>query len=273
MARPLGTPTWIDYTANGLGPSLTFYERLAGWSIADQGETYGHYHLASGSAGEVAGLMDTTGMPCPGGGEIPTAWDVYLAVENVDETLAKARVAGAEVVVEAMDVPGRGRTAMILGPDGAPIGLWEERGFAGFPDSMAPGCPVWFEFMSKDAEASRRFYTEVFGFDYQPMPMSSEDVVGADAAVMGDPPGYWTNGTPETATSGLCDASSWLPAGARSYWRWYLSVPSTDAALDAVRELGGSVLDGPTNTPWGRMATIADPAGATLQLMGANSEG
>lgn len=273
MARPLGTPTWIDYTANGLEPSLAFYERLAGWSIVDQGEAYGHYHLASGSAGEVAGLMDTTGMLCPGGGEVPTAWDVYLAVESVDATLAKARAAGAEVVVEAMDVPGRGRTAMVLDPAGAAVGLWEERGFAGFPDSTAPGCAVWFELMSSDADASRRFYTEVFGFDYQPMPIASEKVVGTDNAVMDEAPGYWTNGTSETATSGLGDASSWLQPGERSYWRWYLSVASTDAALDTVRELGGSVLDGPSDTPWGRMATIADPAGATLQVMGPNTEG
>ena len=41
---------------------------------------------------------------------------------------------------------------------------------------------------------------------------------------------------------------------------------STESALARVRELGGSVLDGPIDSPFGRITTIADPEGATFQI-------
>ena len=33
-----------------------------------------------------------------------------------------------------------------------------------------------------------------------------------------------------------------------------------------IEEHGGTVLDGPSNSPFGRVATIADPEGATFQI-------
>lgn len=267
MARPVGTPTWIDCSADGLEQSLAFYERLVGWTYEDTGEETGHYRLASTPAGEVAGLMDTTGMTCPKGEEIPPRWDVYLAVDSVDETIAAARRAGGDVAVGPQDIPGRGRIAVILDATGCPVGLWEDGGFAGFPDSQATGSPVWFEIMSMDVEATRRFYTDVLGFSYVAMP-------GSDGH---EGPGYFTNGPAESAASGLCDASSWFPAGTTSQWRWYLAVESMDDALGVVRELGGKVLDGPVDSPFGRVTTIEDPAGAGLQILeppaGADDEG
>lgn len=263
MARPVGIPTWIDYNANGLEASITFYERLAGWRIQEPDERCGYYRIATAADGDVAGLMDTTGMTCPAGEPMDPTWDVYLAVGSVEETVATARAAGAQVIVEPDEVPGRGRFAVLLDPAGASVGVWEDRGFAGFPDSTAPGHPVWFELMSMDTEASRRFYTEVFGFDYRAQAEEPGD----------DGPGYWTNGPGASATSGLCEANQWFPDGTRSFWRWYLAIDSTDDALSIVRELGGRVLDGPVDSPFGRVTTIQDPVGATLQLLEAPREG
>ena len=76
---------------------------------------------------------------------------------------------------------------------------------------------------------------------------------------------YSTNGPAETASWGLCDASGMMPAEATG-WRFYLAVESSETAIEQIKAHGGTVLDGPTDSPFGRIATIADPEGATFQI-------
>ena len=46
----------------------------------------------------------------------------------------------------------------------------------------------------------------------------------------------------------------------------YIEIEATDPTLEKVKELGGQVVDGPMDSPFGRCTTVADPAGAILQL-------
>jgi len=46
----------------------------------------------------------------------------------------------------------------------------------------------------------------------------------------------------------------------------YWDVTDVDAAVARVEELGGTVVDAPTDTPYGRMSTVTDPAGAQFKL-------
>jgi predicted enzyme related to lactoylglutathione lyase len=39
-----------------------------------------------------------------------------------------------------------------------------------------------------------------------------------------------------------------------------------EASLAIVTSLGGTVIDGPADTPYGRMATIAEPTGTQCKL-------
>jgi predicted enzyme related to lactoylglutathione lyase len=63
------------------------------------------------------------------------------------------------------------------------------------------------------------------------------------------------------------DAGSFLPEGVPSHWTVYYGVDDTDAVLAKARELGGSVLSPAEDTPHGRMATLADPMGATFNVI------
>jgi predicted enzyme related to lactoylglutathione lyase len=49
-------------------------------------------------------------------------------------------------------------------------------------------------------------------------------------------------------------------------------VDDADAAVTRAAELGGSVISPAEDTPYGRLATVADPAGATFKLMAANDQ-
>ena len=81
---------------------------------------------------------------------------------------------------------------------------------------------------------------------------------------------WWTKlGKDQYALAGIMDATAML-AGRPSYWNFYVKVPDTDAALAQAKELGGSELMAPSDTPYGRLASIEDPTGVAFMVMGPN---
>ena len=204
----------------------------------------------------VGGAMDTSGMTGPDGSPLPSSWDVYLAASDIEQRVELAKQHGAQVLLEPGDAGPSGRFAIILDPAGASVGLWAAGDIEGYVFEGKPGGPVWFELMSTKFDDSKAFYTEVFDFDYVTEEMEMEGGFNFR---------YATNGPEAEATSGLFDTSV-FPDGEGSYWRVYLGIESTDAAIAKVKELGGTVLDGPDDSPFGRITTIADPQGAQIQL-------
>ena len=66
-------------------------------------------------------------------------------------------------------------------------------------------------------------------------------------------------------------ASSFLPAGASPHWAIYWEVDDVDATVAATVRLGGSVVQAAETTPYGRLSTVADPAGAQFKLRTPNA--
>ncbi|MDN6486269.1 MAG: VOC family protein [Ancrocorticia sp.] len=256
MPRPTGTPTWIDVGSNNAESSRALYRDLFGWVFEDQGEQFGHYELVSQGGDVIAGFMDVAGMSMPDGTPIPDRWDVFLAVEDMAARLDLAVAHGATVLSSSVTMPGLGAFAIIEDPTGAIVGLWESRGFEGYTFSGSPGTPVWFELMTSNFDVSVAVYRDVFEFEIVAMPAESES-----AGVR-----YVTTGEGMTAWAGSGEASAFLPAGTPSHWRLYFEIEATEPTLARVRELGGQVLDGPMDSPFGRCTTVADPAGSVFQL-------
>ncbi|MFC7465466.1 VOC family protein [Brachybacterium sp. GCM10030252] len=255
MARPTGDTTWLDLGTTKLEATLTFYSELFGWTFEDTGEEFGHYHMISNDGAPVGGLMDVAGMPMPDGTPLESGWDVYLAVDDVDARLARATEHGASVFSPAMDIGPLGRSAMITDPTAARVGLWQANEFEGFEFTGAPGSPVWFELMTHEFDAAREFYSTLLDIQLEPMGESMDDGMMR----------YLNAGPMDSATWGLGDSTAFMPKEATG-WRAYLAVESADPAAAKVQELGGSVLDGPIDSPFGRFATVADPDGATFQI-------
>ncbi|WP_349826995.1 VOC family protein [Brevibacterium litoralis] len=261
--RPSGSPIWIDYSSNDPETAKAFYSALLGWEFEDMGPEFGHYHMIRSGGNDVGGFMsmadagaamDDMGME--GAEAPPAAWSTYLETADLDATVARAAESGITPDVPAMDVGDLGRMAMVTAPDGAHLGLWQAKTYDGFTVEQGHGTPVWFECMSTDFDAAFPFYRDVLG--WEATPMGPED--GGDQE---DGTHYFTNGAGDSATAGLCDAAQWFE---RSLWRTYFAVPDCDAACAKVTELGGRVADGPMDTPFGRIATVIDPEGATFQL-------
>lgn len=113
------------------------------------------------------------------------------------------------------------------------------------------GKPVWFEIVTPDGEATKRFYTEVIGWTLNEM-----DGPGGQKYVMFAAPG----GRPQ------CGIDTWK-TGQPSRWVGYLECGEIGAAIQRVRDNGGEVLGEPVTMPGvGKMVEITDPAGARVYL-------
>lgn len=254
----IGAPCWVELGSHAFDASKAFFEQLLSWEFEDQGQDHGHYSLISARGGLVGGAMDTSGMTCPDTGTTPLpGFDIYLSVDDIQARFRKAVEAGARPLIEPSKVRTMGWFATVAAPDQAAVGLWQPEDVAGFDFTMQHGTPVWFELLSQDFDAVKDFYRDVFQFDLQAEP-------GSDAEGKFR---YFTNGAGDDAVCGVCDAKGLIPAEMGSFWRVYFAVDNLDDAVVKVKELGGEVHGEPEDSPFGRLATVSDPAGARLQII------
>jgi predicted enzyme related to lactoylglutathione lyase len=115
---------------------------------------------------------------------------------------------------------------------------------------------VWYELMTTDPDAAKKFYTDVVGWKTAPF----EHATGMEYTM-------WLKGkTPDTAVGGLMV----LPEEARKggvppHWIGYVAVPDVDKTATRAVELGGRVVHGPEDIPEvGRFVILADPQGAVI---------
>jgi predicted enzyme related to lactoylglutathione lyase len=232
--------------------SRDFYGPLFGWTAGDPSEEFGGYFNFSKDGVLVAGCMSSE----PGSGR-PDVWSVYLATDDAAKTLETATANGGQVYVDAMVVGELGTMAYVGDPGGANIGIWQPGQHKGFGVFGEPGTPAWFELHTRDYDTSVAFYRTVFRDEIQ---------------VASDSPDfrYTMLVDGEAALAGIMDASAFLPERVPAHWSVYFGVDDADATLAQVVELGGSVVQPAEDTPYGRLATAADPTGAQFKLVAPN---
>lgn len=250
-ARPtmIGEPVWLELATGDVTKAAAFYGALMDWQFHDAGEDFGHYNIVLSRDQAVAGAM---AMP-PEASGMPNMWCIYLHTPDIAATTAKVAEHGGQVVVEPMEIPEQGWMAFYIDPTGAAVGAWQPAGREGIVTGRV-GAPYWFELMTKDYTGAIEFYTQVFDWTVAPMGDQGQEW------------SYSTLGSGDDARAGLCDASSWLGDAMPSFWRAYLQVADVDASLQTLTEHGGKLIDGPMNTPFGRIATVQDDQATTFQL-------
>jgi predicted enzyme related to lactoylglutathione lyase len=246
-----GAPCWIDLMTSDAGSARRFYGKLFGWEFETGDEDkYGGYIMARKNGKSVAGVMqkdaDQAGMP--------DVWSTYLRSDDAEATATAVKAHGGQVLMPPMDVPEQGHMAIFGDASGAAIGVWQPREMKGYELVAEPGTPAWHELHTKDYEAAVKFYQEVFGWE---------------TSVMSDSPEfrYTTLGAGDAAKAGIMDASGYLPAGVPSHWQIYFAVENTDASIKQAVDLGATVIDGPEDSPFGRLATLSDPTGAIFKII------
>jgi predicted enzyme related to lactoylglutathione lyase len=243
VAFPPGTPCWTDVSVPDLDQARTFYAAVAGWEVPPGNPEFGGYTIAAVDGKAVAGLG-------PMMGEAVTAWTLYFASPDADATQAAIIAAGGTVLMSADDVGPMGRMLIAADPSGAVFGVWQAGQMDGFDAPGTTGSFAWCDLRSTDPDAARAFYAAVFGFSYAPLDMAgpaySTFSLGGDA--------------PPAGGTGDMMGNDGIP----SHWLVYFAVADADATAAAARELGGTVMAEPFDTPFGRMVPMTDPAGAAF---------
>jgi len=113
---------WDELMTADTAQAAKFYSTLFGWQTQTMDmPNFGQYTLFTRP-----GTKDDKGMVKNAGGMMPlppgvprTFWMTYVAVENCDRTLEKAKRLGAQIPMPAIEVETVGRFATIIDPQGA----------------------------------------------------------------------------------------------------------------------------------------------------------
>lgn len=249
-AHALGTHCWIDLGTPDQDAAGEFYGALFGWELKEDenAEQTGGYRTAQLDGKAVGGVMKLMQE-----GQ-PPAWLTYICVEDADATVAKAREAGAVIHVEPMSVLDYGRMAVIADPTGAAFGIWQPGIHIGADIVGEPGAMSWNELNTRDREAAKSFYGDVFGWSFE----EKEYERGTYTIISLDDEGI----------GGVSDITDRVPAEVPAHWLVYFAVEDADATVEKAKELGGEIPVGPFDiAEVGRIAVLKDPFGAVFAVI------
>jgi predicted enzyme related to lactoylglutathione lyase len=244
VATTVGKFVWHEQVSSEPKQAQDFYTQLFGWGtevfkpgdadytmISSGGQTHGGY----GKAME---------------GAPPPHWLSHVRVENIDETVEKAKSAGGKLAAGPFEMEEVGRIAIVQDPQGAFISAYQPLN----DGPSAEGVFVWDELATNDVDGAQRFYEAVFGWTTQDM--------GADYG------GYRIFGRGEGDTNGVAGLMAVQDAAIPPHWQPYVYVEDPDATAAKATELGGGSLMEPMDVPSvGRIGVLRDPQGATFGII------
>jgi hypothetical protein len=112
-----GSFYWNELMTRDVKKAKDFYKKTLGWTYDDMpmGDMYGTYTIIKSGDKMVGGMFKMDGPMFEG---TPESWFTYIAVDDLDKRLKKARDAGGKVLREPWDVKGIGRIAIVADPAG-----------------------------------------------------------------------------------------------------------------------------------------------------------
>jgi uncharacterized protein len=275
-----GTHSWVELSTSDAEGAKRFYSELLGWERTedlaaagggddergdreaddedggergDAGDDRGErgdagddrtYTMAYVGDKPVAGLFEA-----PDDG-MPPHWNCYVAVDDLYEATGKVEEAGGEVALPPFDVMNAGSMAVIKDPSGAFLSLWQAKEHPGAGRVNEPGCLAWNDLNTSDPEAARKFYEQLFGWQFDKV----DDAGEVD---------YWTITNGGRQNGGIrAFGEAEREADLMSHWLPYFAVEDVEAALKKVQELDGNVMAGPIDVSGGRFGIVQDPQGA-----------
>lgn len=244
-----GSFCWVDGGTTDLEKAKAFYAALFGWDYATADES--GYTMCLRGGMPVAGLYtydrDLLAMGAP------PSWTSYVAVADADATMAAAVAAGAQPMGPVFDVPVHGRGGAFSDPTGAICGIWQARGHKGSGRFDEPGTMVWHELQTRDPAAAGAFYSSVFGWARETMPMP-------------DAP-YYMFRDGEHQRGGMMAITPEM-GEAPSHWEVYFQVDDADATVAKAAAAGGTVEVPVVDIPEvGRFAVLRSADGAYFSVL------
>jgi predicted enzyme related to lactoylglutathione lyase len=242
-------PAWVDLSSTDAQASRDFYSKVFGWRVdVDPDPQYGGYGIAKLGDNDVAGIGPAM---TPG---TPTAWNVYIGSNDIQDLAKRVEAASGTVIMPPFDVGDQGKMAVFQDPSGAFISAWQGSRMGGF-QTDAPNSFGWSELNARGVERAIPFYTSVFGWTTRKSEMGE-----------GQPP-YIEFLLDGQSVAGAWEMNPMVPAEVPSYWQVYFAVDDVDRAFQKAIEAGGAEMMAPQDFPGGRFAIVTDPEGASFGLL------
>jgi predicted enzyme related to lactoylglutathione lyase len=255
-SAPLGAPTWIDLTTSDTDRAQEFYGAVFGWTFESAGPEYGGYINAFKDGRPVAGMIRNDPQ-----WNSPDCWATYFHTADIKATMARAIASGAATYVDVMEVKDKGWMGVLTDPAGAVFGLWQPAGHQGFEVVKEAGAPVYFQLTTREYGKALDFYREVFGWQTDVV-SDSDEFRYSTASFDGDA----SPASGRYPQLGVMDGTMDLPEGVPSNWFFFLGADDVDKTVQLIVANGGSVIRAAEDTPYGRLAAVADPTGAGFNL-------
>lgn len=276
---PAGTPCWVELATPDVRAAHDLYRAVLGWDAAAPDDTRapddataapdGTSELSRRVIATKRGAATAAIGPLPSPDAAP-AWTLSFATDDAAATATAITEAGGHVLLGPVDVtapdgvgaPDDGSaTAWSLvatDPSGAVFGAWQAGTRIGAALVNEPGGLVWEDLTTPDPTGARTFYSAVFGWRWAALP---EGIGGSDMA------GYTMflpSAIGDDAPLGGVDGTD-LAGPAR--WLATFAVDDADLAAATVLAAGGTVVEPPEDTDFGRFAVLDDPAGARFGVI------
>ncbi len=261
---PHGVTCWVDTDQPDLDAAARFYAGLLGWTLAEADHPLGDgaYRIATLDGAVVAGL----GQSPP---DVPAAWNTYVAVDDLDATVAAVRSGGGTVLRGPVDAGSTGRGATCADPSGGAFRLWQPGDLRGAQLANAPGAWNFSDLHTHDRDAAMAFYAPLFGWVAVDMAggwtMLQVPGYGDHLAATVDP---GIHERQELAPPGFADVIGGLVvtgSGEPPGWHVTFTVADRDDSVATAERLGATVLRSGEDA-WTRHALLRDPQGAELTV-------
>lgn len=237
---------WIELATSDPVAAKSFYSNLFGWDVSenDMGEM-GIYYIFRKNGHDAAAMYKLMAEQAASG--MPPNWMSYVAVASAAAAAAKAKSLGATVHREPFDVDDLGRMAVLGDPQGAIFLIWEAKKSIGVTVRDEANTLCWNELATNDANASRDFYTQLFGWTMKVSPEYTEIHLNGKGI-----------GGMRTIHEGEPTPPNWMP---------YFMVDDVDATTSKAQSSGGQAYVGPRDMGGvGRFAVLGDPQRAVFAL-------
>jgi uncharacterized protein len=245
-----GRPVWYELLTTDMKGAEKFYSTVIGWTVQPFRPGPDAYDMVARPGGVPIGGV----MTIPPGMNFPPHWEMYVAVDKLEDAIAKIEKLGGKSLGPLIDVPEVGRMRTMQDAQGAVFAIIEPAPREDSPEVPAEiGDASWRELHTNDAAAGLTFYSDLFGWRE------------TQAMDMGEAGKYHIFGR-QFDLGGVMKKMKEM-AAVPPHWAIYFRVPNVDEAAERVKANGGQVLNGPMDVPGNdRIVNCMDPQGAAFNL-------
>jgi len=238
-----GKFVWFDLFTTDMTAASNFYEALFGWDFERTNENNPAVKTVFQNGSPIATMIGRNGEPGN------SQWLSYLSVEDVDSSVQVVLNNGGSVYRPARELPDRGRIAVVLDPQKAPVALLTsstgDPGDSAFVSNRWLGCELW----TGNVDDAVGFYQKLAGYD-----VSLVDVHESTQYRLLSKKGKQRGGVVKIQWDDI--KPEWIP---------YIVVDSIMETVTRAQKIGGTLLLPPDmSVKEGRVAIIADPTGAVF---------